>query len=83
MRIKDGLWDIEAKGLLYGTHVGEHSFEYDDIWADIREAVEERGMSFVAIRTPRHFLPEEWFYEWAEYLAENHIYFIFVYNTIN
>ena len=81
MRIKDGLWDIEAKGLLYGTHVGEHSFEYDDIWADIREAVEQRGMSFVAIRTPRHFLPEEWFYEWAEYLAEKQVYFFFFYTV--
>lgn len=82
MKVKNELFDIETKGaLLYGTHVGEHSFEYDDIWADIREAVEERGMSFIAIRTPRHFLPEEWFYEWAEYLAAKRIYFFFFYTV--
>ena len=42
MKVKNELFDIETKGaLLYGTHVGEHSFEYGDIWADIREAVAE------------------------------------------
>ena len=81
MKIQNKLWDIDVKGLLYGTHVGEHSFAFDDVCADIREAVEERGMNFVAIRTPREIIPEQQFYDFATYLAERGVYFFFFYTV--
>ena len=81
MKIKNNNMDIELPGILYGMHAGEHSFDPVDIFADIREAVEVRGMNFIAIRTPRVFLDEHYFYEWAEYLAEKKIYFFFFYTV--
>ena len=66
--------------ILYGAHIGEHGFEVDEIIREIRENCIERGMNFVTIRTPKRTPVEgKHFLEWARFLAENRIYFIFLY----
>lgn len=68
--------------ILYGAHIGEHSFEVDDIICEIRENCIARGMNFVTIRTPKRVAVEpEHFLEWARFLAQNRIYFIFLYTV--
>ena len=72
--------------LLYGIHIGEHGFEVDSILREIKENCVDRGMNFVTIRTggvtlrPTQPIPEEYFLTWAKYLADNKIYFIFLYS---
>lgn len=72
--------------LLYGAHIGEHGFDPDTIIREIKENCVDRGMNFVTIRTggvtlrPTQPIPDEYFLAWAKYLAENKIYFIFLYS---
>ena len=66
--------------ILFGAHIGEHGFEVDDMIREIRENCIARGMNFVTIRTPKRVAVEpSHFLEWARFLAENHVYFIFLY----
>lgn len=68
--------------ILYGAHIGEHSFEVDDIIREIRENCLARGMNFVTIRTPKRVAVEPaHFLEWARFLAQHHVYFIFLYTV--
>lgn len=66
--------------ILHGIHIGEHGFEADKIKEEIRIRCIEAGMNYIVIR-PRQDIPEEYFVEWAQYLAENKIYFMFLYTV--
>ncbi len=66
--------------ILYGLHIGEHGFEPEQIEREIKENCIDRGMNFVTIRTPKRTpVAPEHFLRWAKYLAENKVYFIFLY----
>ncbi len=69
----------ERDFIISGVHIGEHSFEPAEIIKEIRERCIDLGMNFVTIRTNNEPVPEEYFYDWAKFLAENEIYFIFLY----
>lgn len=67
--------------ILHGVHIGEHSFETDKILDEIKQRCTEEGMNYVVIRLGgRKILPET-LYRWAEYLAQNEIYFAYLYTV--
>ncbi len=69
-----------VKDILYGTHIGEHGYDVDEIINEIKTQCIDRGMNFVTIRTPKRVqIAHEYFIKWARFLAENKIYFIFLY----
>ncbi len=65
--------------VLFGFHVGEHGFDKDQVLAELKEYA-ERGINFITIRPP-NYTPVEasYFIEWAKFLAEHKMYFIFLY----
>ena len=67
--------------ILYGLHIGEHGFEVDKVLDELKENCVARGMNFVTLRTgkTRDPIPKKNFVEWASYLAENKVYFMFLY----
>lgn len=66
--------------ILFGVHIGEHSFEPAQIIAEIKDRCIDCGHNFVTIRAPfGRAVPQEYFIEWAKYLSENQIYFLFLY----
>lgn len=68
------------KDIIYnGIHIGEHSFVPENIINELNERCVKPGCNFVTIRTTRQQVEPEMFYEWAKYLAENNIYFVFLY----
>ena len=70
------------ENMLYGVHIGEHGFDPEGVINEINERVIKPGYNFVTIRTRARFgevLPHETYVKWAEYLAENKIYFLFLY----
>ena len=73
---------MERDIIIAGVHIGEHSFEPDAIITEIKERCIDCGHNFVTIRPPYHKnIPQEYFIQWAKYLAENEIYFIFLYTA--
>lgn len=71
--------------MLYGVHIGEHGFDVDNIIEEIRERVIKPGYNFVTIRTRARkgeFLDLATYETWAKFLAENKIYFIFLYTMM-
>jgi len=71
--------NYERDLVISGVHIGEHSFEPAAVIKEIQERCIDLGMNFVTIRTPKEPIPAEYFYEWAKFLADNKIYFIFLY----
>ena len=67
------------KETLYGLHIGEHGFDPKDILRELKENCVDRGMNFVTIRPGAEPVPQEYFVEWARYLAEHRVYFLFLY----
>lgn len=68
------------KDIIYnGIHIGEHSFVPENVLKELEVRVVKPGCNFVTIRTRRDQIEPEMFYEWAKYLAENKIYFVFLY----
>lgn len=65
--------------VISGVHIGEHSFQPDAIIGEIQERCIDEGMNFVTIRTGHELVPAHYFYEWAKFLADNKIYFVFLY----
>lgn len=66
--------------VLFGAHIGEHGVDKEQILHDIKVCCVDRGMNFVIIRTPRNKAVEpEFFLEWAQYLKDNKVYFMFLY----
>ena len=75
---------IEHDVILNGIHIGEHSFVPEKIKDEIYERVIKPGYNFVTIRPKRDLdLDPKYFVEWAEYLAENKVYFVFLYTIQN
>ena len=70
--------------VLNGIHIGEHSFVPEKIREEIYDRVIKPGYNFVTIRPGRNLdLDPKYFVEWAEYLAENKVYFVFLYTIQN
>lgn len=71
---------MERDIVLNGVHIGEHSFNPNEILDEIRTRCVEKGFNFVSIR-PRgtEEYDQSYYIEWAKYLAENKIYFAFCY----
>ena len=67
---------MERDLVIHGIHIGEHSFEPAKVIEEINERCIKAGLNFVTIRTRAMDIPQEYFIEWAEYLAANKIYFI-------
>lgn len=69
--------------VLNGVHIGEHGFDPDKVIDEIYERCVKPGLNFVTIRPGymgrRVPIPQHYFVEWAKYMAENKIYFIFLY----
>ena len=76
---------MERDIILNGVHIGEHSFDPDKVIDEINERCIKRGLNFVTIRPGykqnRKQVPQHYFIEWAKYLAEHKIYFIFLYTV--
>ncbi len=72
---------MERDIVLNGIHIGEHSFEPDKVIDEIYERCVKPGLNFVTIRTRTDRVPQHYFIEWAKYLAENKIYFVFLYTV--
>jgi len=76
---------LERDIILNGVHIGEHSFDPDKVIDEINERCIKRGLNFVTIRPGykqnRKQVPQHYFIEWAKYLAEHKIYFIFLYTV--
>lgn len=70
---------MDRDRILNGIHIGEHSFDPDNVINEIYERCVVPGLDFVTIRTRREQVPQHYFIRWAEYLAEHKIYFIFLY----
>ncbi len=66
--------------IISGIHIGQHSFEPDDIIKEIQERCINQGMNLVTIRPPsKREIPQHYYIKWAEFMAENEIYFTFLY----
>lgn len=75
---------VERDTVLNGIHIGEHSFIPEKIKEEIYDRVIRPGYNFVTIRPARNIdLNPKYFVEWAEYLAENKVYFVFLYTIQN
>lgn len=65
--------------VLYGVHLGEHGFDAESVEKELR-SYKALGYNFITIRPKGGALIEEKYYiRWAKYLAENKMYFIFLY----
>ncbi len=76
---------MERDLVLNGVHIGEHGFEPEKIIDEIYERCVKPGLNFVTLRpvyrARRDEIPQHYFIKWAKYLAENKIYFIFLYTV--
>ena len=70
---------MDRDQILNGIHIGEHSFDPENVINEIYERCVVPGLNFVTIRTRREQVPQNYFIRWAKYLAEHKIYFIFLY----
>lgn len=71
--------------IINGIHIGEHGFDQQSVMNEIYERCIKQGLNFVTIRLGgggrRKPIPQEYLVDWAKYLAENKIYFIFMYTV--
>ena len=75
---------FERDTVLNGIHIGEHSFVPEKIKEEIYERVIKPGYNFVTIRPRKTVVVDQhYFIEWAKYLAENEVYFVFLYTIQN
>lgn len=73
---------MERDNVLFGVHIGEHSFQPDEIIAEIKDRCIDCGHHFVTIRTPMgKEVPQEYFLQWAQFLVDHKIYFLFLYTV--
>lgn len=71
---------MERDTVLFGIHIGEHSFVPDQIITEIKERCIDCGHNFITIRPPVHKqIPQEYYLQWAKYLADHKVYFVFLY----
>jgi hypothetical protein len=70
--------ELKHDVILNGIHIGEHGFVPEKIKQEIYERAVKPGYNFVTIRTRRvEEVPQHYFIEWAQYLTDNKIYFLF------
>ena len=67
--------------IVSGIHIGEHSFEPENVLNEIEQRCVNNGLDFVTIRTGNAPVSKHYFIEWAKYLTENKIYFTFLYTA--
>ncbi len=76
---------MERDIVLNGIHIGEHGFEPEKIIDEIYERCVKTGLNFVTLRPTyirrRDEIPQHYFIEWAKYLADHKIYFIYLYTV--
>jgi len=72
---------LEKDIILHGVHIGEHGFVPEQIISEIQTRCIDRGLNYAVIRTRSTPIPQELFLQWAEFLAENKIYFSFLYTV--
>ncbi len=69
--------------VMSGVHIGEHNHDPALFLDELRTRCVEPGYNFVTIRTgynnDRPVIEDKYFIEWAKYLAENKVYFVFLY----
>lgn len=73
------------ENMLCGVHIGEHSFDPEKVIDEINERVIKPGYNFVTIRTRARLgepVSHETYLKWAKHLAENKIYFLFLYSIV-
>lgn len=67
--------------ILNGVNIGETGFDKNLMIQEIKERCIDQGFNFVSIRPRGDEIPQESFIEWAQYLADNQVYFAFLYAT--
>jgi len=72
---------MENDFILNGVNIGEVNFDKDSVIDEIQKRCIDQGFNFVSIRPRGDNVDQESFISWAKYLAENKIYFIFLYAT--
>ena len=73
------------KDMIYGVHIGEHGFDPDGVIEEINERVIKPGYNFVTIRTRARLgeaIAPDVYVKWAKHLAENKVYFLFLYTIV-
>lgn len=69
----------EQKSVRLGVEIGDHSLAHRDYLDFIRTHYDVERLEFVLIYTKPDDIPEELFYEWAEFFKEHKIDFAFLY----
>ena len=72
---------MEKDIVLNGIHIGEHGLDPEKVIDEIRVRAVEPGFNFVTIRPTLSDVSQEDFISWAKYLADNKIYFNFLYTV--
>ncbi|MBR4888494.1 MAG: hypothetical protein IKU17_05060 [Clostridia bacterium] len=76
---------MEKAPIYFGIHIGEHSFDVEHVREELYERVIKPGYNFVTIRpidrARKLEIPQEYFLDWAQYLAEHKVYFVFLYTV--
>ncbi len=79
--------EINRDFVISGIHIGEHGFSVDGMMEEIDTRALQAGMDFVTLRIgaldyrkERELVSEEQLIKWARYLADNKVYFIFLYS---
>ena len=67
--------------VLNGIHIGEHTLDPQKVIEEICVRAVEPGLNFVTIRPTLTDVSQKDFILWAKYLAENKIYFNFLYTV--
>ena len=69
--------DMKKDLIINGVGIGEHSFNVSGIISEITERVIKPGYNYVTLAPRRAHMPAEDIIKWAEFLADNQIYFRF------
>ena len=72
---------MKKEMILNGIHIGEHSFEPEKIIDEIKTRCIDYGFNYVSLRPRGEEFSQEYFVDWASFLAQNKIYFSFNYLT--
>ncbi len=76
---------MEKDLVLNGVHIGEHGFDPEKVIDEITERCIKPELNFVTIRPRYHGrrdpIAQRYFIEWAKFLSENKIYFVFLYTV--
>ncbi len=68
--------------ILNGIHIGEHEFVPEKIIDEIKTRCIDAGFNYAVLRPHGANISGEDFCKWAKYLADNEIYFMFLYTVI-